>query len=82
MIVIDVFGIMMFIGIIFIIGIAVVTLDELLKWITRKTDMLIFKIKNYRSPYLVRITNELSLKDEIEFNNNLIKKLKKAKDEP
>lgn len=77
MIVIDVFGIMMFIGIIFIIGIVIVTLDELLKWITRKTDMLIFKIKNYRTPYLVRITNELSLKDEIEFNNNLIKKIKK-----
>ena len=80
MIVIDVFGIMMFIGIIFIIGIVIVTLDELLKWITRKIDMLIFKIKNYHTPYLVRITNELSLKDEIEFNNNLIKKLKKAKD--
>jgi hypothetical protein len=80
MVVIDVFGIMMFIGIIFIIGIAVVALDELLKWITRKTGMLIFKIKNYHTPYLVRITNELSLKDEIEFNNNLIKKLKKAKD--
>ncbi len=82
MIVIDVFGIMMFIGIIFIIGIAIVTLDELLKWITRKTDMLIFKIKNYRTPYLARITNELSLKDEIEFNNNLIKKLKKTKENP
>lgn len=78
MVVIDIFGIIMFIGIIFIIGIAVVTLDALLKWITRKTDMLIFKIKNYRTPYLVRITNELSLKDEIEFNNNLIKKIKKG----
>lgn len=82
MIVIDVFRIMMFIGIIFIIGIAVVALDELLKWITRKTDMLIFKIKNYRSPYLARITNELSLKDEIEFNNNLIKKLKRLRTKP
>ena len=74
MIVIDVFGIMIFIGIIFIICTAIVTLVELLKWITRKTDMLIFKIKNYRSPYLVRIRNELSLKDEIEFNKKLIKK--------
>lgn len=77
MVVIDVFGIMMFIGIIFIIGIAVVALDELLKWITRKTDMLIFKIKNYRTPYLVRITNELSLKDEIDAINEVLKSVRK-----
>lgn len=83
MIVIDVFGILMFIGILYFAIAVVMTVfvgtDCLLKWITRKVDMFMFKIKNYRSPYLARIRNELSLKDEIEFNNNLIKKLKKAK---
>ena len=77
MVIIDIFGIIMFIGIIFIIGIAFITLSELLKWITRKTDMLIFKIKNYRTPYLVRITNELSLKDEIDAINEALKSIRK-----